>query len=130
MMNVITITAAGACLDALEKAIRVGANFVLVFSKVEKAMKAGVNLVNGLFERLGINLRLRVTIEGRIEAILGAAVVGAALGGGAALLMGIPLLWPVIIGAVVAGAAESIVVERANVVSDEDGNQMVIVDMK
>ena len=126
----ITITAAGAGLAVLEKAIRAGEKFILVFSKAVEAMRTGVSLVNKLLERLGVNLRLKVSIEGRIEAILGAALCGAFIGGGAALLMGIPLLWPVLIGTVVAGAAESIVAERANVASDEDGRQMVIVDLK
>ncbi len=130
MIISIPITAAGSGLALLEKSIKTGAKFILEFEKSLECMKVGVNLVNKLFEELGINLRLNVNMEAKIEAVILSTAIGAAAGAGIALLAGFPLFWPVLIGSLFGAAAATIEVESVETGKTQNGLPGVLVNLK
>lgn len=126
----IPIFATGAGLARLEKTIKTGAKFILEFQKSLEHMKEGIRLVNNLFEKLGINLRLNVNSEAKIEAVIFSAAIGAVAGAGIALLAGCPLFWPVLLGSLIGASAEMIEVESVVAGTTQNGLPGVLVYLK
>lgn len=127
---IIPISATGKGLAALEKAILMGTQLIIELPKNLKRMKLAVEHVNKLFERLAVNLRLSVNPDATLETVVLSSVVGAVAGAGIALLAGIPLFIPVLIGAVIGAASEVIEVDSVKTGLLESEKPGVLVKFK